>query len=714
MNQAAAETMGNEARAVDLSRLFDPRAIAVVGATESSRAVGGQPMHYLTTYGYAGEVFPVNPNREMVLGRKCYPSLADIPSGCDVVLIAVAARLVPDVIRQAGAKGIPFAVILSSGFREAGDEGKALEAELIAAIRETGIRAVGPNCMGVLNIPKKVHNGFGQGFGVKDYSTGPVAMATQSGGYGFTLVRNASRAGTGFNYIASVGNSVDLNVLDFIDYFLDCDDVKVVTAFIEGVSDGRRLLELGRKALERNKPILVWKAGNTTAGQKAAASHTASLASTYALYQAAFRQGGYVEVDDYEDLVDLAKAFLAGTLPRGDRVGLVSGSGGAGVIASDRFMQAGLQLPEFSATTKSALRDMLPPLAGTGNPVDISGQNTKDGKSLSNAAAEAVLADENIDMVMVRSGQTTGSVEAAQSIIDIARAAGKPVLVATVAEDHLPAKALFDAAGLPWFLTVGRAATAARALADFSMRQQKWAVRPRTIQRAFPRPELSFPAGETFLSERASRGVLAQYGIPLVRQEFVPADAVDRLNLQSLTFPVVVKVNSPDIPHKSEAGAIRVNLTTPEGVRSAAREVIAAARNYAPDARIDGVLVQEMAKGTELLLGAADDACFGPIVLFGLGGIFAEVMADVVYRFAPFDRLSAQDMLAEIKGAKLLQGYRGQSVADLDALADIAVRLGWLMNDYRDAIESIDINPIFVNGSTILAADALIALKGRG
>lgn len=708
--------MSAASAAPDLSRLFSPRGIAVVGATDSRTGVGGQPMHYLTGYGYAGEVFPVNPRREDVLGRTCYPSLSDVPGPCDVVLIAVPSRSVPGIVREAGACGIPFAVVLSAGFREAGEEGRQIEAELVSAGRDAGVRIVGPNCMGVLNIPEKVHNGFGQGFGVRDYPAGPVAMATQSGGYGFTMVRNASRGGLGFNYVASVGNSVDLNVLDFVDYFLDRDDVKVVTAFIEGISDGRRLLALGRKALEVGKPILVWKAGRTGAGAKAAASHTASLAASYALYRAAFREGGYIELNDYEDLVDVARAFLGGVLPRGNRVALVSGSGGAGVVASDRFVEAGLQLPDYTEATHARLRDILPPLAVPANPVDLSGQNTKDGRSLSNAAVEVVLGDDDIDMVMVRSGQSIASPERAGELIGIARASGKPVLVATVAEDHLSGKATLDEAGVPWFLTVGRAAVAARALADFAARRRRIEASGDAAQvPPWSRRELALPAGGgKFLSERASREVLAAYDIPTTRQRAVPLDGIDALDALDLAFPVAVKVNSADLPHKSEAGGIRLGLADLDAVKAAAHEVVAKARAHAPKAEIDAVLIQEMARGAELMLGAVDDECFGPVVLFGLGGIFAELIGDVAYRFAPLDHAAAREMIGEIRGALILEGYRGQPAVDPDALADIIVRLGQLITDHRGRIESIDVNPLFVLGGDIAAADALVVLRGEG
>ncbi|WP_302621174.1 acetate--CoA ligase family protein [Wenxinia marina] len=679
----------------------------MVGASENPSSIGGQPMAFLTGYGYAGAIHPVNPTRSRVMDLPCVPSVRDVPDPCDVALIAVAAHRVADVIRDCGVRGIRFAVILSSGFREAGAEGQALEAGLARVAHDAGVRLVGPNCMGVLNIPERIHCGFGQGFRVRDYPVGPVAMATQSGGYGFTLLRNASREGLGFNHVVSVGNSVDLDALDVAGHFLERDDVRIVTLFLEGTRDGRRLLTLGRRALEVGKPILVWKVGNTPAGRSAAASHTASLTSSYDLFRAAFRESGIIELRDYEDLVDVARGFIGGRLPRGPRVGLVSGSGGAGVIAADRFAEAGLTLPIWSDATRAALRDGLGPFSGTGNPVDLSGEGSRDGRSLSNVATGIVLADDGVDMVMVRSGQTTGSAAAARDLAAIRDASGKPVLVATVAEDHAEGKAALDAAGVPWFLTVGRAATAASALVRFAARRAAPAADPGP--RPVPRADLALPDRSGFLSEAEARAVLAAYGIPQVRALHVtgavPAD-------HGLRYPLAVKANSAGLPHKTEAGAVRLNLPDLGAVRAAAREVAEAAARACPDLPPDGVLLQEMAQGTELILGAMDDPCFGPVVVVGMGGILAELLRDAAYGFAPVGLSTAREMLDGLRGRPVLEGWRGAAAADLDSVADVVVRLSWLIADHHDRIASIDINPVFVAGTRVLAADVLIALGG--
>lgn len=694
--------------APDLTRLFSPRAIAVVGATETPKAIGEMPMRYLTEYGYPGTVYPVNPRRDAVMGLPCVDSISDVPETVDLVVIAVAAQFVPDILRDAGEMGIPFALVLAAGFGEAG-EGAALGDELRTVIAETGIRVVGPNCLGLLNVPEKVHCGFGAGIGERNYKHWPVAMVTQSGGYGFVIAKNAHREGMGYRYIASIGNSFDLNVLDFIAWFLEDPGVKVIAAFVEGVNDGRRLLQLGRRALEVGKPILIWKAGTTAVGSAAAATHTASMTAEYALFQAAFREGGFIELRDYEDFVDITRAFRAGIFPNGNRLTIVTGSGGAGVVASDRYEQAGVALPALKPETASLVKPLLPAFGVASNPVDITAQTSRDGKSVSNAVADVLLNDPEIDMVMVRSQQTTGSAELAEQIADIRDKHQKPVLVTMSAGDSTPAKEVFDERMVPWQPTVTRSAPVARALAEFAAAMEHASKGDSVPVRHFAPEPVEIDAGGGFLSELASRKVLAAYGIPAMNVDFVPTADVDGISREGSHFPVAVKAHSAEIPHKSEAGAIRLGVGSVEELRVAAQEVIASAQAYDRSADVDGVLVQDMAGGTELILGATVDPVFGPVVLFGLGGIFTEVLGDVAYGFAPFGPEKAREMISSIRGQILLNGYRGRPPADISGLADLLSRLSWLIHENADRIASIDINPVFINGEKISVADALIA-----
>ncbi len=701
----------SRARNTDLTRLLSPRAVAVVGASEDGERIGGQPLRFLTEFGYRGNVYPVNPKYSTIRGLTCFHSVAELPQDCDLALVAVAAKQVPRVIAQCGDRGIPFAVVLSAGFREIGAAGAALEAELKAVIERTGVRMVGPNCLGVMNVKERVYAGFGSGFQYPDLRVGPVAMVTQSGGYGFTMVTVAEQAGIGFSHIVSTGNSTDLNTLDFLEHFLECDEVEVIATFIEGISDGRRLVRIGARALEVGKPILVWKAGNSAGGQRAAASHTASLTASYELYRAAFRRGGFIEIRDYDDLVDIGRAFQARRLPAGDRIAVVTGSGGAGVLLTDRCDEYGMVLPQLSDATLAELRKILPDFASPANPVDISGQRSKDGSSVSNRALEIMLADPGIDQIILRSKQSTNDAEHARELVQICAISAKPVLVSMGADRDLEAIKIFDEARVSWHITPPRAARAAGALHEFASKRRQFGTRKSEQSRTVGPQRLVLPAGAATLSEHSAKACLAAYGIPVVREALLTLDEIEALKTPPLAFPLAVKINSADIPHKTEAGAIRLGIADLKGLKAAAREVWAAALAYKPDARLDGVLVQEMATGTEVIVGAINDACFGPTVVFGLGGIFAEVLHDVTHRFAPFGLHEAREMIEEIRGSALFRGYRGRAALDVAGLAQVLSRVSWLAADHAGRIAELDINPLFVTSHGVTAADALITVR---
>ena len=701
----------------DFGRLLSPSAIAIVGASEEGQRIGGQALRFLADYGYRGRLFPVNPKRTRLRNFACYASVATLPESCDVALIAVAARLVPEVIEQCGEKRIPYAIVLSAGFRESGPEGARLEQELQAAVVRSGVRMVGPNCVGVLNVKERVFLGFGSGIEqANTMKVGPVAMVTQSGGYGFTMLSAAAEAGLGFSYMVSTGNSTDLDTLDFVEYFLECSDVDVVATFIEGVADGRRLIRIGKRALELGKPVLVWKAGNSQSGQRAAASHTASLAASYALYRAAFGAGGFIEIEDYDDLVDIARAFQARRLPAGNRVGIVASSGGAGVVLADRCDQYGMALPPLSESTITRLREILPSFASAANPVDISGQQVrKDAISVSNEALRIVLDDPAIDQVILRAQQSCNTPERAREYAEICKQSQKPVHLALGSSREPEARAIFDENRISWHLTPPRAALAAKALNDFAAKRRRHdTLAQRQEPRSVALHELPLlESGASMLSEHQSKACLSAYGIASVRETLLSPEDVQTLVAPPFAFPLVVKISSPDIPHKTEAGVVRVGVRSLHELKQAAQDVWKAAQHHDRDARIDGVLVQEMATGMELIAGAVNDACFGPTVMFGLGGIFTEALNDVTYRFAPFGVPEAREMVDEIRGSRLLKPYRGQPGLNVDGVAEVLSRLSWLITDHSDRIAEVDVNPLFVTTDTIFAADALIVLRTR-
>ena len=711
------QTAGAAARQVqDFSRLVNPRAVAVVGASNDLTRIGGQPLKLLTEFGFQGKVYPVNPKYPEIKGLTCYKDIASVPKPCDVALVALSSQHVLGVIEQCGAAGIPFAIVLSAGFSEVGGDGLDLQAKLIATAKRCGVRLIGPNCLGILNLKDNARIGFGGTVQLKTLIPGPCAMVTQSGGFGFGIVATAAYYGVGFNYAISTGNEADISMLELAEFFLELEDVESVMMFMEGVTDGRRLIALGERALELGKPIFAWKVGNSDVGRQAAASHTARMTASYELFQVAFRQGGFIEVRDMDDLIDAMKAFRARRVPRGNRVGVVTLSGGAGVLLADRCVEHGLELPKLTDATSAKLRELVVSYASVANPVDATANGYNDNFASYNRVIEAVIADPNIDQIIARSPRGTAAPAWSRAFIEVARATDKPVILnwPTSPDDNPEVMQFLEQNNVPCILSPGRTVRALASLNEFAQKRHARAQRPSAVApRLVAKQALDLPAASGTLGEHRSKQALAAYGIPVVREVLLNADAVAKLTTAPLPFPLAVKIESADIPHKTEAGVVRLNIRTLDELKTAAREVLAAAAKYNAKARIDGVLVQEMAGGLEVIVGAVNDKFFGPVVVFGLGGIYTELIKDVTRRFAPFDVTTAKAMINEIKGAALLNGFRGQPALDVDALAATLSRLSLLIADHADRIAEIDINPLFVRpaGQGVTAADALLVIK---
>lgn len=695
----------------DFHKLFNPRAVAIIGASDNPARIGGQPLRSLTQFGYAGGVYPVNPKYETLGDVACYPSVGDVPQPCDVAIIAVPASGVPTAIEQCGAAGIRFAVVFSAGFREIGGKGETLHDELVSAARLGGVRVIGPNCQGVLNLPTRLYCGFGSLFQKAQLRGGPVAMITQSGGFGTSVVKLAQSTGLGFNYVACTGNEADVDTLELIEFFLECDDVEIITTYMEGIRDGRRLLELGQRALDLGKPILVWKVGNSSSGRRAAASHTANLTSGPELYRAVFRQGGFIEVRDVDDLMDAARALLMRRLPRGRNVGVVTNSGGAGVLLADRCEERGLHLPELAQTTTPELRQLIPEYGSLANPVDVTAQVSSDPQRM-NRVLSVLFGDPGLDQIILSRGSVVGKpgLAWAQEFVKVVAGTDKPVLVHMSPDQAEETVQVLDDNRLPWYPTPGRAVTAAAALHEFWVKRERHRARE---TRRLPPQTIAWPAAGSTLNEHASKQALAAYGIASVREVLLPVDAIAELTAAPLPFPLAAKIVSADLPHKTEAGAVRLGIDDLPQLKAAALAIFASARTYRPSAHIEGILLQEMATGVEIILGVLNDPIFGPVVALGLGGIFAETLRDVTHRCAPFDLPTAYTMIDELKGRPILAGARGRPPADIDALADALVRLSLLAADHGARIAEIDINPLFVRpaGLGVVAADALIVLR---
>jgi acyl-CoA synthetase (NDP forming) len=588
----------------------------------------------------------------------------------------------------------------------------------VEAVKKSGVRVNGPNCLGILNLKDGVRNGFGGTLMLDTLKSGRIAMVTQSGGFGFGAVAVAAHYGVGFNYAISTGNEADLTALDWLEAVIELPDVDIAVAFIEGISDGRRLIEIGERALELGKPILAWKVGNTDIGRQAAASHTARLTAGYELYRTAFRLGGFVEVRDIDDLVDICKAFRGRKLPRSNRVAVITPSGGAGVLLADRCVEAGLELPPLAQATVSKLREYVAAFATVANPVDVTPQGYNDNYASYNRLIGDVLADPNIDSVIARSPRGTAATIWAKNFVEMLRTIDKPVMInwPTSPDDNADVVEFLEAHGIPVIMTPGRTVHALAALHDYARKVERHKVsRARKSKRLVEPQPLDFAGASGTLGEHHSKSLLAAYGIPAVSEKLMSADEIEKLTVSPLPFPLAVKIESADIPHKTEAGVVRLNVADLDALKRAARDVLHAAQRYRPDARIEGVSLQQMASGLEVIVGAVNDRFFGPVVTFGLGGIYTELLKDVTHRFAPFDVEAAKEMIGEIKGAALLEGYRGSPPLDVDALADALSRVSLLISDHAEHIAEIDVNPLFIRpaGTGVLAADALVVLKAQ-
>ena len=700
----------------DLARFFSPRSIAIIGASQDVVSISGQPLKHLVAQKYAGKLYPVNPKYQEILGVKCYPSVAALPQAPDLALIVINAARVAEMLRECGKRGVPYAIVFSSGFSETGGRGVAMQRELTEIAAEYDIGIIGPNCQGMINPAERVYAGFGSVFGA-DYKPGRISMVSQSGGFGFSVMNLvAHEGGLDFRQAVTTGNEIGVSSLDFMNYFIDDAGTDIIVGYIEGLKDAHRLIETGNRALAKKKPIFAWKVGNTEEGQKAAASHTANLGGAMALYKAAFRQAGIIQVDDIQDVIDYGLAFQCGKLPKGNRVAIITISGGAGILMTDECVNRGMQLPPLEPATIEKLRAIVPAFGSLVNPIDVTAAIFSD-LSMIGRTLNAVLDDPNIDSIAMINASLMGDLaeSVAREIVAVAKRTDKPIFLMWSALDTAApeAYAMLDAQKIPHYKSPVRCGRALAALSWYAE-----ALRRAESLRAEQAPVISSPEARRMLAgkkddiaEFAAKQVLAHYGIGITREELATSREHAVALAQRIGYPVALKVQSPDISHKTEAKAVRLGLASDAEVAAAYDEILRNAKAYKSDARIDGVLVQEMVSGgIEAILGVTNDKLFGPAVMFGLGGIFAEVLKDVAFRIAPVTKSSALEMIAEIKGYAVLTGARGAAHADIDALADAIVRLSALAIDLKDHIAELDINPLFVfpKGKGVKAGDALI------
>ncbi len=702
----------------DLEPFFNPKSIAIIGASQNYVKPGGRPVNALQSKGYRGKVYPVNPSHESINGLKCYPSVLDVPGEVDLAVVSVVAGKVYQALEECVAKGVKAAVIFSSGFAEVGDDGLAEQRRITELARKSGLRILGPNCLGLVNTTNGVMASFAFIVDLPETAEEKVlGFVTQSGAFGAIIYASSLHRGVGFNYFVSVGNEADLEFADFVEYMVYDDKTKLIGGYLEGAKDGDKLRRVAEEALEAEKPVLILKVGRTVAGSRAAASHTGSLAGSDRVYDAFFKQTGIIRIDDYTELIAFTPLFQTGKMPRGKNTAIIATSGGAGVTMADLCESLGLNVIPLRAETREKMDRVLPFFASSRNPVDLTAAvMTRPGIVVD--SLRAVCEDPEVDIVIcnINLPFTAPGHPIIQEFIDIYRSTDKFVLLSPFVFPGAgmdPAILEILKAGVPTNPNTVIAIKAISILAEYSetlkkRKRPEYRVRPSKS----PKPDLSglLQPGET-LSESRSKTVLEKYGIPVTREALAASadEAVEKAG--QIGYPVVLKVDSPDIAHKTDAGALKLNLRDEGEVRSAFGEIVANARAYKPDARINGVLVQEMLpEGTEVIVGVSRDPVFGPVIMFGLGGIFVEVLKDVSFRVAPVSPGDARDMVEEIKGSALLRGVRGRPPADVESIVDVILKVSNLVSDYRDSIEELDINPLMVYPDGVKAADALIVV----
>lgn len=694
-----------------INKLFGPESIAVVGASREKGKVGYSVLKNLVSYKFPGKVFPVNPKAKTILGKKSYESLVAIPEPVDLAVFAIPAKAVVEVFGQCGEKKVPAAIIISAGFKESGREGSTLEARLAEMVGEYGIRVLGPNCLGIIDTGSNVNASFAAGMPAK----GNIGFFSQSGALCTAILDWALGEGVGFSKFVSLGNKLDVDETDILRVMGDDAETEVILGYIEGVKDGSKFLEVAR-TVTKKKPVIMIKSGGTEAGARAASSHTGSLAGSDKAFSAAFAQSGIIRITSIEDLFDYARAFSTRRYPRGDRVAIVTNAGGPAIIASDAVEHSRLRMATFEKSTIETLRNALPPAASLYNPIDLIGDAQDDRYS---AALEAVAKDENVDGVFVLfTPQAMSKPEKVARAVSRFSANGKPVLAVFMGGPAVKSSIeILGKASVPNYHYPERAIAAMEAM----VRYDEWRRRPESEYREFEvnREQVAeliaeaHAKGQVEIGEYKAREIISAYGFKIPGSVIANNVSDAEYIAEKIGFPVVMKIASPDILHKSDFGGVRVGLRSREEVREAFLEMRDRARRLLPDADIWGVSVQEMIEGgKEVILGMVRDQQFGPVLMFGLGGIYVEVLKDVSFRIAPVSVDDAREMIHAIKSLPLLQGARGEKPIAIGSIVESLLRLSQLVVDFSEIFD-IDINPlkVFPEGREPVALDARLTLR---
>ncbi|NLE44728.1 MAG: acetate--CoA ligase [Chloroflexi bacterium] len=694
-----------------LDSFFKPRSVAVIGASQTPGKLGYSVVYNLKEGGYQGDIYPINPKADEILGLTVYASVLDVPGPIDLAVVVIPYQFVPGALEECGQKGVPAVVIITAGFREAGRDGVERENELIAIADRYNIRLIGPNCLGVIDTSTPLNASFATGMP----PAGPIDFMSQSGALGTAVLDIALAGRIGFSKFVSLGNKADVSEIDLLEAWAEDPNSRVILMYIEGLPDGQRFIEVARE-ITRKKPVIAIKSGVTQSGSRAVSSHTGSLAGSEAAYQAGLRQGGVIRATTMEELFDFALAFGYQPLIKGNRVGIVTNAGGPGILATDALERAGMEIAHLGREAVDALVAYLPSAASAANPVDVLGDAKADRYK---EAMRLVLADPNVDglLVILTPQAMTEIEETATAVAEIAQGGEKPVLACFMGEARVEAGAqILREQGVPTYMFPERAAASLAAMDSYRRERERPLFSPEPCTECIPAVRELFDQvradGRVTIGDAEAWGVLKAYGFTVPESRL--ATSVDEAVsiAEEIGYPVVLKIASPDILHKTDVGGVRINLRSATDVRDAFDLIVYRAEKYMPDARIWGCQVQQMVPGgREILLGMSRDPQFGPLVAFGLGGIYVEVLKDVAFRIAPFSRQEADEMIREIRSYRLLEGVRGEPPADHEAMVDALMRISRLVTDFPEIVE-LDINPlmVFENGNGTMAIDMRLVL----
>ncbi len=695
-----------------LQHFFNPSSVAVVGASQNPAKIGYDILNNIVRYGYSGDVYPINPTAKEILGYQAYPDLASVPSKIDVAVVAVPAGKVMDVLEQCGKKKVDSVVIITAGFKETGPQGARLEQELVTRSRELGIRVVGPNCLGIIDTASTLNASFAAGMPL----AGHIGFFSQSGAMCVAILDWALGENVGFSRFVSLGNKMDISETEIMLSMGQDENTRVILGYLESIEDGPRFMKAARQ-VSKTKPIIIIKSGTTSAGAKAASSHTGALAGSDHAYRAAFKQSGIIRAESMRSLFGYAMAFASQPLPRGPSLAIITNSGGPGILAADACDRSSLHLVPTKKETADRLREFLPPSASVYNPIDIIGDASHERYQ---KTLEVVLNDDLIHTILILL-TPTAAVDAeavARGIVSLAKNADKPIITVFMGERGVRgARKILQDHAIPSYDYPEDSITALDAMLSY----RRWREKPERQYRHFEADTRR--VREIFASvvkqhrhdliESEAREILKAYRFRLPEGRIAKTTKGAVRAASEIGYPVVMKIASPDVLHKSDMGGVRVGIENEAMVEEAFFDITSNIQLRQPEARILGVMVQEMVpQGKEVILGITRDMQFGPMIMFGLGGIYVEVLKDVAFRIAPLSVESADAMIRDIRSFPLLRGVRGEPPADIAAIRDALLRLSQMAIDFPEIIEA-DINPLLVRpeGLGAVAVDTRITIQ---